>query len=140
MSVRADWHLAKLVADDDPFEAVTYSTGMTIDLTASEEDLAEQMVKLLMREGRIDAAGISCALKDDGQDCLTCRSATQDPDDPLSRLCRLGKDERSVEIACERKATIRRAPLMEYAARADELSELGHMDDALAEMLTEVGA
>lgn len=135
--VKANWHLAELVADEDPFSSVTYSTGMTIDLTASEDDLAEQMVRLLMREGRI---GVDCELKDDGQDCLTCRESTQDPEDPLSRLCRLGKDERTVEIACAEKATLRRGAIAEFIDHVEEMSELDDMDDALAELLTAVGA
>jgi hypothetical protein len=98
--VRAEWHLAELSVDEDPFEMISYS-GTPINLNAPVDELAQTMVKLLMREGRIASTGLTCDLKDGGQDCLTCPMAQLDNDVPLSRLCRLGKDERAVEKRCK---------------------------------------
>lgn len=138
--IKAVWHLAELSdAEEDPFQAVAYSVGVTLDLTADEDGLYEQVKALLRREQRLHSSGVSCPLKDGGQDCLTCPSATLDPAEPRSRLCRLGKDQRTVQQRHEERSRERRAPLRELAAVAEEASLLGHLDDDLSELLTEVG-
>lgn len=138
--VRANWHLAELAdSDPDPFGAVVYSAGVVLDLTASADELAEQFIALLRVEGRLAALGLTCGWKDDGQDCRTCPHATLDPAQERSRLCRLGKDQSTAEKLCEERTAERRAPFTELAARADEASLIGRLDDDLVELLTAVG-
>ena len=67
---KAEWKLAEAMESADPFGDVVYSSGVTLDLTASEEELAHAFVDLLWREGRLLQRGITCELKDGGQDCL----------------------------------------------------------------------
>jgi hypothetical protein len=135
---KAEWKLAQAMENTDPFGAVVYSTGVTLDLTASEEDLANVFVALLRREGRLLQRGITCELKDEGQDCLHCPVATLDSTYPRSVLCRLGKDESTVEKAYEAKRANRHETVSDLAALADEMSEIGDMPDDLIELLTQV--
>lgn len=139
--VQTEWHLAELIAiEDDPFQGVAYSVGLTLDLSASEAKLAEQYVDLLYREGRMATnSGLTCQLKDDHQDCLTCPAATLDPGVSRSRLCRLGKDQSTVEHRLKDMAERRRHALNEVIVMADAASELGFIPDDLSELLTSVG-
>lgn len=123
----------------DPFGDVAYSAGVVLDLTASEAELETQLRGLIVREGRMDATGLTCDLKDRGQDCLRCQHGTLDAEDPRNRLCRLGKDQQMVVRAIEGRVRDRKAGLEELIALADEASEVGHLDAELAELLTEVG-
>ncbi len=138
--VQTEWHLAELAsAEADPFATVVYSTGVTLDLNATEGELAEQFIKLLEREGRMYANGLTCQLKWDGQDCLTCPQATLDPEEKRSRLCRLGKDQSATEKRMNSLADARLAPIREMVAMSEELGELGEIPDDLSELLTAVG-
>jgi hypothetical protein len=116
----------------NPIETVSF-TGIELDLTASEEEIGEVFVKLLWREGRLLRGGITCELKDGGQDCLHCPVATLDGAEPLSRLCRLGKDQSTVEKRFLAKNNERLGPVREIAAMASAASEI------LPQDLTEVG-
>jgi hypothetical protein len=139
--VRAQWHLAELGGDPDPFAKIIYTTGLEIDLTASEDELAAAWVRLGRTEDRMRRAGVvpGCELKDAGQDCLDCPKATLDPADPLSQLCRLGKDQATVERACQAKTAARLAPLEELAERVGPATEIVADTEELAELLTAVG-
>lgn len=139
--VRTEWHLAELASSDpDPFSEVVYSAGISFDLNASEDELVRVWGRLLKREGRLYQKGTQCELKQErGMDCLRCPQATLDPTEARSVLCRLGKDQRTLERAIEDKTRTRRAPLEELARVVDEVTEVGHLDDELAELLTAVG-
>lgn len=136
---KAVWELAESIDKADPFAAVVYSTGIEIDLNASEEELFDLVGKLLHREARLFNRGVTCDLKDGGQDCLHCPEATLDPNNPKAVLCRLGKDQRTVEDRHHEVITARRAAIEELVAVASEASELGGIPDELAYLLTEVG-
>lgn len=137
---KAEWRLAEAMTDPDPFGDVVYSTGVKLDLTASEEELADVFVALLRREGNLAQGGITCQLKDSGQDCLRCPVATLDASEPRSVLCRLGKDESTLEKACAAKGEQRLAPIRELVALASECADLGGMPPELHVLLGEVGA
>lgn len=143
MSVRTQWHLAELAeSDDDPFGSVVYSTGIDIDLTASPDELAEAFKRLLLREGRMAQRGLTCELKDKGQNCLSCPAATLDASEDRSRLCRLGKDQATIERACLAESNERHAEFEEMFNRTiAEFEELAHaMRPAdVDELLTSVG-
>jgi hypothetical protein len=64
--------------------------------------------------------------------------ATLDSTYPRSVLCRLGKDESTVEKAYEAKRANRHETVSDLAALADEMSEIGDMPDDLIELLTQV--
>ena len=136
--VRAVWELAAAMDKADPFGSVVYSTGIEIDLNAPEDELFGLIGKLLRRESSLFNRGITCDLKDGGQDCLHCPAATLDPDDQRSVLCRLGKDQRTVEGRYYETVAARNAAIEELVAVADEATEIGHMPEELAELLTEV--
>src|SRR5438270_13517991 len=138
MDSKAEWKLAEAMESPDPFGDVVYST-CTLDLTAPEEELARVFVDLLWREGRLAQNGITCQLKDGGQDCLHCPAATLDATEARSVLCRLGKDESALEHEREDRCTAQRAAVSDLAALADELSEIGAMPDELLVLLSEVG-
>jgi hypothetical protein len=134
--VKAQWNLTE-VADEDPFGAVMYSTGLKLDLNASEEELAEQVVRLLRREGALGRRGLRCALKDNGQDCRCCREATLDPAERRSVLCRLGKDQETVEERFNQRRAARLAAVEELVCEIDAATEVLPAD--LEELITQVG-
>lgn len=132
--VRAEWHLADLTDDQDPFGNVTYTAGLKIDLSAPVEELEAVLSGLLRREARLDRVGVQCEHKDGGQDCRDCPHATLDPQNPQSTLCRVGKDQFTVADVVQ--ARYRQAK----AERESEgVSALGELPDDIAELLTAVG-
>lgn len=141
MSVKARWRLAELIdEDDDPFDAVILSSGLQVNLAGSEEELFVALRETLRIESMIFNRGIVCALKDEGQDCRSCPVQQLDRDVPLSALCRLGKDQHQIQERTEALASARRLERWgELAHLADELSELVHLQDADAELLTAAG-
>jgi len=132
--------LAESLDKADPFQSVVYSTGVTLDLAASEDELADLYVMLLRREGDLARRGITCELKRSGQNCLHCPEATLDPNDRKSLLCRLGKDEYTVEGRCNDLTAARTGGVDELATLADECSEIGMLPDDLAVLVAEVGS
>jgi hypothetical protein len=137
--VRAEWHLADLgTVDEDPFNAVVYSAGIDIDLTAPEEELGAKLVELMRLEERLYNRGLTCDLKWAGQDCRSCTQATLDPTQDRSNLCRLGKDQCTVEAQYTKLRDARLAPVEELAEKIDDVSELGVLPDDLAELLMQV--
>lgn len=139
MTVRADWKLAEAVADEDPFAAVVFTPGIEIDLTAPEEELAAKLTELMAMEQALVGRDIRCKLKDGGQDCLTCPQATLNPALRRSALCRVGKDQATVWAAGEARYGQRMGPILEMAKIADEMSEIGHLDGEMIELLAAVG-
>lgn len=136
MSIRADWRLSELLdAGDDPFETIIMSSGLSVDLTGSEADLQDGIKRTLRVEEQLFAKGVTCSMKDEGQDCLTCTHFTARREDRRSRLCLIGRDQRVIENAHARKM----APLRELATLADDLSETGHLAEEYAELLTAAG-
>lgn len=137
MSIRADWRLSEL-ADlaDDPFDTVVLSSGLAVDLTGSKRDIEQGISRSLQMEQALYSRGVTCEMKEGGQDCLTCPMFTPRPEEQRARLCLLGRDQRMIE-----KAHIARmAPLRELAQRVEGWSEIGHLDEELSELLTAVGA
>jgi hypothetical protein len=142
VSTQTEWHLTALTgqAAVDPFAQTAYSTGTVLDLTISEDELFDQLKVLTRREARLyDKVGLSCELKDHGQNCRTCSMATLDTHEPRSRLCRLGKDQFLVADRCQTLAQERSASYREIGELASEYSEMGHLGDDLAELLTSAG-
>lgn len=138
--VKAQWHLADLTDEsDDPMGAVAYSTGVSIDLTAPDEELEALLTSLMLKEGRLFERGITCEYKDAGQDCLTCPHATLNVNDRQSVLCRLGKDEQTVANRLQDRRRARVECVGDLADEASAASELGELDPELAEFLTAVG-
>lgn len=134
--IKADWQLSALAdLPDDPFDTVVLSTGLTVDLTGSKQEIEAGLSRSLQMEGALFSRGITCELKDGGQDCLTCTSYTSSPEEPRSRLCLLGRDQRMIEKAHD----VCVAPLREIADRAEDWSEAGHLTPEYAELLTAVG-
>lgn len=125
--VKAVWHLADMT-DDDPFAGTVYSAGVSIDLTAPEEELTRMIDTLLAREEALYKRGLTCDLKWDGQDCRTCPAATLDPEDGRAVLCRLGKDQMAVVHAISTRREESLAPIRDLIAYAEEASEIVPMD------------
>jgi hypothetical protein len=138
--VKADWRLADLLDEgDDPFAEIIYSSGLSVNLNGSDEELQKALVDTIHREGRLWEKGITCPLKDAGQDCLSCSVAVMDPAEQLSRLCRIGKDQRTILQVGERRRDALTAPLRELAASVEPFVEMGDLDPAYAELRTAVG-
>lgn len=138
--VKADWRLAELLDDgEDPFEAVIYSSGLQVDVGGSDEELMQALQRALKIEGRLDAIGLTCPLKDSGQDCLTCRQSSGDPKVALTRLCEVGKDQRTLMQRMDERQVERKRPLIELAAAIESHTEMGHLGGAYDELLTAVG-
>lgn len=134
--IKADWRLAELLESaDDPFDTMIFSSGLRVDLTGSDEEVFEGLKRSLSIEGSLYNKGVVCALKDEGQDCLTCPSFTARSDETRAPLCLVGRDQRTIEKEIE----ARREPVRELAGRVDEWSEMGHLNDEYAELLTAVG-
>lgn len=142
MSIRAEWRLQELLGIDDgnPFDRLILSTGLRVDLRGSEEEIERGLGRTLELESRLHNQGITCKLKDDGQDCLTCPVYVGDrPEETGAPLCRLGRDQRVIEDIAEKGNRERRAPIIELAAIVDRCTELGHLEPEYAELLTAVG-
>jgi hypothetical protein len=101
LSVQARWHQDLPAADADPFAAQP-----EIDNPRVRGELREA----LEREAALFRRGVTCPLKEDGQDCRSCSCYSGDePDKPMSRLCRTGRE------------------VLQLAAEADELGPCGDL-------------
>jgi hypothetical protein len=91
VSVKANWHLAKLEMDDqDPMDIRQFATP--IDVGGQEARLHRELAASLRIEARKYEAGVSCELKSehnwpDEWSCRTCPERTEDHDDPLAIIC-----------------------------------------------------
>jgi hypothetical protein len=138
VSVKSEWRLNELLfGEDDPFDAVILSSGLSVDLTGSDEELFDGIKQTLELESRLFNRGITCHLKDAGQDCVTCGEYVADrSEEKRAPLCRLGRDQRMIE---ERYKAARAMPYLELADMADELSEIGWIEPEYVELLTAAG-
>jgi hypothetical protein len=132
--IRTEWHLAELVTTGDPFEGTAYS-GVEIRLDGSVAELSINLQRLLDQEEGLFKFGLTCDLKDAGQDCRSCPMATVNPDERRSALCRLGKDQCALS---ERIETVH-APLQEIGEHVGVFMEMGQLDGEYAELLEAVG-
>lgn len=134
--IKADWRLAELIESaDDPFDTMIFSSGLRVDLTGSDDEVFAGLRRSLGLEAALFNKGVVCELKDEGQDCLTCPAFTARSDETRAPLCLLGRDQRTIE----KEMQARREPVRELAGRLDEWTELGHLNDEYAELLTAVG-
>ncbi len=111
MGIQADWRLAELEAEsDDPFDTVILTSGLSIDLTAGEDAVYDGLRQTLQIESRLFNRGVTCSLKDGGQDCLTCEEFSREGE--RAALCALGRDQRVIQQRCERLAAERNGPFV----------------------------
>jgi hypothetical protein len=125
MSIRAKWNLeAFLDAEDDPFDMVVYSSGLVVDLTGTDEQLHAALADTVRLEGLLYDRGLTCDLKEGGQDCLSCPMPQMNPAERLAKLCRLGKDQFNIMARLETRKLARVAPLVEIGRSVEEFVEL----------------
>ena len=119
MSLKTEWRLNELLLGsdaDDPFEDVILSSGLRVDLTGTEDEVFAGLRQSLALEGTLFEQGVTCELKEGGQDCLTCPLYAGDrPEEARAPLCRLGRDQRVMEERCNKLSHERRAPFIELA-------------------------
>lgn len=101
MTARANWFVAQVESLDDesdPFSAPIEEVGQRIDLRDPRETLRMRLKELLRRENNSFNRGLTCAIKDRPDSCChACPvSKAADPDDPLSILCRVGREQEAV--------------------------------------------
>jgi hypothetical protein len=138
--IKADWRLAELLEiNNDPFEDVILSSGLTVNLDGTDEELAEAFVALRDRERKIASEGIKCELRESGYNCADCKVAQLQRTHPMSSLCRMGKDMETVWAVHDRRETARREPIQALIELADECSEIGHVDDELLDWILGAG-
>lgn len=137
--VKADWRLADLLDEDDPFADVILTSGLRVNLAGSGEELSEAISATLKREGALWEQGIVCPLKEAGQDCLTCPKATMNPNDPMSALCRLGHDQYTILKRADLRQRERVAPFTELADCLTPMMEIGDISSEYSELLTAAG-
>jgi hypothetical protein len=111
MGVRAVWHNELVLPEEaDPFgdrqpERIE-DVGTPIVLGAEGEDarLQRSLVDTLVREGKLDAQGVTCAVKDvKDASCFAC-SLYADDGSPAAQLCAIGREQERLctEIAVRR--------------------------------------
>ena len=142
MSLKAEWRLRELLGIDDgnPFDTVILSKGLRVDLAGSEEEIFRGLKRTLELESRLFNKGVTCELKDGGQDCLACSMYAGDrPEEEREPLCRLGRDQRVIEQHLQVFRDDRKASLMELADVADDFTEMGYLEPEYGELLCAVG-
>lgn len=113
MTVRSEWNLAKLIQPSagNPFDRVVTSSGLTVDLTGTEDELRAAFLRTLHIEEDLFNRDITCELKDNEQDCLECSMYVADrQEEPRAPLCRLGRDQRMIEIKTQERRRERFEP------------------------------
>ena len=99
MTVRANWFVAPVISDEpDPFAAPLEEVGERVDLTDPAAALQLRIVELLRREGNLENAGVTCALKARPDTICHCCSLSMahDAESPLGVLCRIGREQEQV--------------------------------------------
>ena len=101
MTARANWFVEQIeVADDpdDPWAVPIEEVGKRIDLRDPKAALELRLTELLMREGHLFERGVTCAIKDKRDTCChACPvSKAHDPNEALSALCRIGREQERV--------------------------------------------
>jgi hypothetical protein len=109
VSTRANWHTADLAdinEEVDPFSVPIEEVGLRIDLRDEAGRLQARLATLLDQETNLLHCGIRCAIKDrENTCCHACPiSKAGLSDDPLSALCRLGREQERVvtDLAVQR--------------------------------------
>lgn len=137
MSVRAQWAAALVVDDSDPLQNMDIADmGAAIDLSRDSAEIFEEIKASLSLESYLHrVAKISCAIKDsatgENVPCATCpHYRALNMDDPLSRLCQVGREqaslliEHSSALAAERAAADVCGTLDDELDAALELAEV----------------
>lgn len=100
MSTRANWHVEAPVLDDpgiDPFAMPIEEVGERIDLRDPKGTLELRLAELLHREGNLFNRGVTCPIKDrPDSTCHACPVSQAHTQEPLSVLCRIGREQESV--------------------------------------------
>lgn len=136
MSIKAEWRLAELdLPSDDPFDAVILSTGLTVDLTGNETEIHDGLRQTLNMEGRLFNRGVTCDLKDGGQDCLTCHHFTSERTEARMPLCRLGRDQRVLLQRAEAWQEMKYKP---YRILGGQFQPLAEISDTYASLVEAV--
>jgi hypothetical protein len=121
----ANWQLAEILdQQENPLSATILSSGLSLDLDGPEEQLEAAFTELLLKEANMRKSGLSCDLKDNGQQCCTCQHAQLKPGEAKRRLCRAGRDLETIWSAGERKREKTSGELLDLVALAEEYSEL----------------
>lgn len=119
MTIKADWgqsaldgcadlesEPARTTRTFDPFDAARSALSMInlidskmpvsgVCLETPVEELHRMLSISIRREARLDAAGVTCALKEKAEcSCLACPfNKSQDDHDPKQSLCRIGMEQ-----------------------------------------------
>lgn len=101
MATRANWHtadLADLQEEVDPFSVPIEEVGQRIDLRDETGRLEARLATLLDQETNLLHCGIRCDVKDRENTCCHACSISKAglSDDPISVLCRLGREQERV--------------------------------------------
>lgn len=99
--VKANWHLADLMADDDSDPLDIRTIAKPIDLTGGVAALERELQASLRIENRKFNEGVYCELKltedwPTAYTCRTCPQRTEDPGNPLAAICAMSL--RQIEI------------------------------------------
>jgi len=134
MSIKAEWRLAELdLSSDDPFDTVILSSGLTVDLTGDEQQIHDGLRQTLDLEARLFNRGVTCDLKDGGQDCLTCHHFTAERTEPRMPLCRLGRDQQTLLKHAEAWSEMKFKPYRVLGGRFQAFAEISETYGALVE-------
>lgn len=132
MSIKAEWRLAELdLGSDNPFDTVILTTGLTVNLTGDEADIHEGIRKTLDIEAHLFNRGVTCDLKDGGQDCLTCHEFTTDRAEDRMPLCRLGRDQQLLLHRAEAWQEMKHRPYRVLGVRYQDYAEISETYAAL---------
>lgn len=132
--IRANWHLSDLdlpQGDGLDIEAL----AVEIDLRQDPAELHATLARLVRKESDFYGMGITCDLKQEqDQSCYRCPMFTEDPNNTLSCLCRLGRQQEDVLVALDRHRGIggREFADLAEAAHIPEFLELAEACGAVA--------
>lgn len=108
--IQANWGIGDTTLSNSSAAAVRQirqlqSNGTVIDLTESPDEIQGELARLTAKEGRFEANGLSCDLKwEQGHrlmggtslSCFECPNFTEDPEDPRTVVCRVGRRQESL--------------------------------------------
>lgn len=121
--IKAEWRLSELdLATDNPFDTVILTSNLRVDLSGDESEIHRGITRTVELESRLFDRGVTCDLKDDGQDCRTCPAFTADYEERRRPLCQLGRDQHLLLSRAEEFKATREKPYLTlgnaYAAHA----------------------
>jgi hypothetical protein len=101
VTTRAHWPVAAFdVPTTDPFAELlpVEQVGTPISLDTDIASLSKEVESLMWKECKLFNVGVTCPIKDHPDThCSACPVSKHDqPDDPLSPLCRLGREQERV--------------------------------------------